>query len=234
MDLPESLEPYRGQIQLSTLSCVRFSIVEEDWPGRSHVGGDPDLPNTDAWPKNPEGKPMEFVLQIDLAEAAVPAFPNRGLLQFFYDVEVGVWGGEPGDEHHFRLLYHPDPDALASVASAADALPRRGIAFVPALSLPSVDEVELPADLEDEYEEIAWSSDTVHQLGGHAMPIQNPVLDYLPHLPDREGWRLLMQIDSEEEIGMVWGDAGRVYLMIRRDDLTKARFDRVQLNLQCY
>jgi uncharacterized protein YwqG len=48
-------------------------------------------------------------------------------------------------------------------------------------------------------------------------------------------WQLLLQIDSDEDnAGMMWGDAGRLYFWIRRDDLKKRAFENVWLVLQCY
>ncbi|MFD0678373.1 MULTISPECIES: DUF1963 domain-containing protein [unclassified Paenibacillus] len=32
-------------------------------------------------------------------------------------------------------------------------------------------------------------------------------------------WKLLLQIDSEEEIGKMWGDAGRIYFLDTRNYL---------------
>lgn len=46
-------------------------------------------------------------------------------------------------------------------------------------------------------------------------------------------WLLLLQIGSDEKGGMGWGDAGQVYLWMRRDDLRARRFDRARLVLQC-
>jgi uncharacterized protein YwqG len=40
-------------------------------------------------------------------------------------------------------------------------------------------------------------------------------------------WQLLLQIDSDGEgPGWMWGDAGRLFFCIHRDDLTAGRFDR--------
>jgi uncharacterized protein YwqG len=47
-------------------------------------------------------------------------------------------------------------------------------------------------------------------------------------------WRLLMQLDSDDEAGMMWGDAGRLYFWIREADLRERRFDKVWLILQCH
>jgi uncharacterized protein YwqG len=46
-------------------------------------------------------------------------------------------------------------------------------------------------------------------------------------------WRLLLQIDSDEEAGMMWGDAGRIYFWLRREDLAARKFDAAHAILQC-
>jgi uncharacterized protein YwqG len=47
-------------------------------------------------------------------------------------------------------------------------------------------------------------------------------------------WRLLLQIDSDEDAAMMWGDSGRIYYWIREQDLLERRFDKTWLVLQCY
>jgi uncharacterized protein YwqG len=47
-------------------------------------------------------------------------------------------------------------------------------------------------------------------------------------------WRLLLQVDSDENATMMWGDTGRVYFWMRDEDLRAARFERVWTILQCY
>ncbi|MFV8749135.1 DUF1963 domain-containing protein [Nannocystaceae bacterium ST9] len=55
--------------------------------GGTRIGGDPDLPPSQAWPAV-EGEPMVFVAQFDLAELAgfaeLAELPRAGLLSFFY------------------------------------------------------------------------------------------------------------------------------------------------------
>ena len=51
--------------------------------------------------------------------------------------------------------------------------------------------------------------------------------------PRATSWRLLLQIDSEEEAGMMWGDVGRLYYWLRRDHLAERRFDETWCILQC-
>ncbi len=44
-------------------------------------------------------------------------------------------------------------------------------------------------------------------------------------------WILLLQIDSHDELGMMFSDAGIYFLMIHQDDLAARRFDRVYITM---
>jgi uncharacterized protein YwqG len=50
---------------------------------------------------------------------------------------------------------------------------------------------------------------------------------------DANQWILLFQIDSIDKAGMMWGDVGRVYFWIKKDDLEKKDFDKIWFVLQC-
>lgn len=50
----------------------------------------------------------------------------------------------------------------------------------------------------------------------------------------RKNWILLLQIDSNDIDDMMWGDGGRLYFWIRRDDLASLSFENVWVVLQCY
>jgi hypothetical protein len=87
-----------------------------------------------------------------------------------------------------------------------------------------------------------------HYLGGYAYPVQGPVeveaawqrlgsrLPYSdPAFRDEaRQWTSLVQIDSDDDAGMRWGDCGSLYWAIRRDDLAAGRFDAAFFNFQCY
>lgn len=45
-------------------------------------------------------------------------------------------------------------------------------------------------------------------------------------------WQLLLQIDSDDEIGMKWGDAGMIYYWLKSSDLKKSGFGNAWLVLQ--
>jgi uncharacterized protein YwqG len=46
-----------------------------------------------------------------------------------------------------------------------------------------------------------------------------------------DSWQLLLQIDGDEE--MNWWDDGRMYVCIRRRDLSERRFERWWTLMQC-
>lgn len=48
-----------------------------------------------------------------------------------------------------------------------------------------------------------------------------------------DDWILLLQLDSDDEGGFMWGDAGMLYYWIRRDHLAGLNFDDSWLILQC-
>ena len=48
-----------------------------------------------------------------------------------------------------------------------------------------------------------------------------------------DDWTLLLQLDSDESIGLMWGDMGRLYFCINKNDLAKMDFSKVWVILQC-
>jgi uncharacterized protein YwqG len=94
-----------------------------------------------------------------------------------------------------------------------------------------------------------------HQLLGHADQIQNDMqlecqlasngiycgdakgwADPRRHTleSDADKWKLLLQVDTDENTGMQWGDSGRLYYWIKENSLRSGSFDNVWLVLQCY
>ena len=88
--------------------------------GCSKLGGCPDLPRGLAWFRRDNGRPLSFLAQIDLAEAAAldsqQELPHSGMLYFFYDnsMEDGgtPWGFDPADRDGFKVYWY-DGDRTA-------------------------------------------------------------------------------------------------------------------------
>jgi uncharacterized protein YwqG len=48
-----------------------------------------------------------------------------------------------------------------------------------------------------------------------------------------KNWRLLMQIDTDDDGGMMWGDCGRLYFWMTDDALQRRAFEECWMILQC-
>lgn len=92
-----------------------------------------------------------------------------------------------------------------------------------------------------------------HQLGGNARFIQHPVeeevvqavdgcydqsgrFDYQRWLRVKDHvtqWRTLMQLDSDETLGFMWGDVGTLYWAIRKDGIKRNDWSSAMFNFQC-
>lgn len=72
-------------------------------------------------------------------------------------------------------------------------------------------------------------------LGGNWRSI-DPQIRAEAEAASQEQWRLLLQLDTveQDDFELMFGDGGRLYFYIRKEDLQQARFDRVWLILQCY
>jgi uncharacterized protein YwqG len=101
-----------------------------------------------------------------------------------------------------------------------------------------------------------YGGELCHHLGGYADPIQSADMDLECQLVSnglycgdetgykhkrakelgkaRDEWILLLEIDSDDEVEMMWGDCGSLYFWIRKSDLAAKNFDNVWMILQCY
>lgn len=144
------------------------------------------------------------------------------------------------------------------------AFPRSGITFKTIASLPSWDwenkGFEI-ADCESDawnslYSQITYFAAGGHRLLGYPNTIQSDMrLEcetsstgtsvnelWRPNggptatlHPAAAEWRLLLELDSDENgPAWTWGDAGRIYFMIRHADLIGRAFEKAWLVFQCY
>ena len=87
----------------------------------------------------------------------------------------------------------------------------------------------------------------LHRIGGYADPVQGSVEMAVAHqrlggrvswrdpavLAEAGRWTSLLQIDSDDDAGMMWGDGGSLYWLMRPADLAARRFDAAAFTLQC-
>ncbi len=225
--------------------------------GQSKIGGRPDLPEGVPWPRHSSCKPLAFLAQINLADAAkavaFSGLPKAGVLHVFsvYGWQVeGNWDpqlppGQPADDWT-RILYHPSADGLKrqKTPPKVNAFPAAAVEFVPVLSLPadsheparaalnlSDDEQNRFDSLYDTFEAVTMyplASPPRHQLLGYAKYEQQ----FVDAVAEQK-LRLVFQLASDGNVGMWWGDDGFLYYWASPADLKKRDFSRVVTDYQC-
>lgn len=193
--------------------------------GASRMGGAPDLPAEISWPHH-EGRPLEFLAQIDFAEAArayaLPDLPTSGWLAVFYHAQRGHELGRKGlhmvhfdgERSALQRAEHPgEPTWSYNLCEVLfereDCLPD-SCDYIPGFK----DWVEVHGeDYWDHFEEPAMENrEPHHRLGGYPMLVQCGDLG-----AGRKNWDYLLQIDTDYEVGWMWGDAGRLFFWSPRE-----------------
>lgn len=175
-------------------------VALSDAPGRSRLGGLPELPFGSAWPEH-DGRPLMFTARVDLDELAevLPADDRQGLpasgdLWLFTDALGMAWGFRPEDRGSFVLIHtegeNPPLDAPAGRDDEGDPFDTvvvpRACRLVPELVLPDafedgVDLVDDDAAFDaytdlDEHLNEEWFGDAPrHRILGRPTLVQQPM-----------------------------------------------------------
>ncbi|MCS7300047.1 MAG: YwqG family protein [Fimbriimonadales bacterium] len=231
--------------------------------GACKLGGAPDLPPEFEWSHRNETPlafvaqiDLSVVKPYDLQNLLPPA----GMLYFFCDAVELVWG-DPEDRDGWRVYYYDGSREWLLPAALPDTMPDdarfREVAVYPELiyTLPDHEELEFIApelyrqmtdDESDAYHELRLKlipTSSYHWMLGHHTPIQYPAnaqaIEAMYGIPYEQASAraqelvLLLQLDSDDDADMMWGDVGTLYFWIHQDDLAARRFDRVWLIMQC-
>lgn len=143
-------------------------------------------------------------------------------------------------------------------------LKTRGMEFKSSKLPPSWEEDVLsPLDLTDaelddlmEFRSSLYGEGPSHQIGGYPDPIQSPEMALECQLASNglycgnstgyrdprakeleagaKDWRLLLQMDSDDDLNVMWGDVGTLYFWIREDDAKQKDFSKAWVVLQCH
>ncbi len=194
----------------------------------------------------------------------LPGYPTTGLLQFFIStddlygasMEGNYDDAERATQRNFRIVYWPDTSVPSQVlpmaATDQDYLPHsperplrmRFVRADEALSSGDyrfermlggnayatveafAERHQLPAD--DFFNEVhSRLSGHGHKVGGYPGFAQTD--------PRTGGdWELLFQLDTDQTLGLMWGDAGVGNFFISPADLARADFSRVMYTWDCY
>jgi uncharacterized protein YwqG len=230
--------------------------------GLSWIGGSAVLSPGVTWPSH-QGRRMDFLAQIDLEEVRAAGGPNwlppQGRLLFFFDIEAD---GRPAHHDAVRVLHLDRAAQGPDAQSLGGKFRRRAVAFQREISMPSFERYDDVTDglARRESDAVAEAilalegSAQLHRIDGYPDPIQDDAMelaceiDALGVEPDDAAsygdpkvvaaaaakWRLLLQLESDEDVGMMWWDGGALYFYVREDDARRGDFSQVRMVTQVH
>lgn len=209
---------------------------------QSHFGGQPYFEKSEEWPKTKKGTNLDFVFQV-FNNDALSLPKNIRLIQFFYCWEESPWDTE-NDGWLVKIYETLDTSRVAKIDKPMKSKKTKycEITFKPVKSLPDwegidsynlnasklscvLDENEPWSSYQKVIEKLIGEQNYQSQLGGYPKWVQG---ESIPKNSNGEKMKFLCQIDSEDNAGIMWGDAGLIYIFY--DEETK----RTAFKLQCH
>lgn len=255
LKLPRELEKYRDKLEESVKPFIRITAEKgKTLAWESKFGGNPYLPLGYEYPKDPEGNPLRLLAQINFEEMPdIGMFPLQGILQLYISAGDDVYGmdfDQPTSQEKFRVVYIPevikDYSRLVKdfgfVGDDGEYLPIEAesklqfkVEYAPVGTgdfrfekLFNTTAYNLLEDELYEWYEKQYSS-AGHKMGGYAYFTQSDPRDY----DYKEYDILLLQIDTDCEADIMWGDSGVANFFIRPEDLKNLDFSKVLYNWDC-
>lgn len=241
LPMSELWHSVRGQC-LPTECVALAPVPTEASPTLDRYAGDPARPHG-PWPGCPAcGKSLTFVAQ----------FRARGRFwRFFYCMQCNPWDDDERESGLVRLESEPldaqgEPESHPQLqrSPATQGLVPRAWVRRACVNVPSPEDkaaldtsplfakwllhTRLP-QAEQEQLFAAWGAvgEGATRIGGYAYPIQGAIE---PHCPQcHQAMPLLARLASEQEVNLMWGDMGVVYL-----HACAAHPEQVHFELQCY
>lgn len=260
IDLPPEWEPFRAKIEATIKPYIKITAKPENdlslW--QSKFRGLPYLPKTVPYPKGAAGQALCLLAQLNFEEVpGLEPFPEKGILQFYIDGNGDLYGMDLEaitKQANFKILYFPEVIKDESqLVTNFDFLPEFefmptdepcSLTFEPGYEPISVGDYRFEAKilgeknakaedkayvLRDQYHALFQSAG--HKLGGYPYFTQTDPRDQKQYR--NAGDVLLLQIDTDDEAKIMWGDVGVGNFFIKEEDLRKRDFSRVLYNWDC-
>lgn len=220
--------------------CVRIVTAGT---GKSAFYPKPVMAAGGAWPCLHD-RPMVLTLLVDLSELhqchKLPWLPEKGVLLFYVDHEE-YWEADA-----VRVIHVPDAEGLVPFEAPDHEFQERKVGFERVKTYPSAERREVQSfttdeiNAWDEWKDEQFEDRALHQIGGYPEAIQADTMerdaechrrqDYRTPLGegfDPASWKLLLQFDSDDDLGVAWGDAGMLYVFLHEDDAREGDFSKV-------
>jgi len=209
---------------------------------KSHFGGHPLFLEGEEWPKSKKGDNLSFIFQVfNTGKNNIPQ--DIKLIQFYYDFEEFPWTTKD-DGWLVKTYKNIDHKKVVTITNPVELREPKycEVEFEKVTSLPNwegisiynADACELSCILnedepwssyENEVEKLIGEPNYMSQFGGYPRWVQG---ECTPQKKDGSYMDLLFQIDSEDNAGLMWGDAGLIYVFY--DDSNS----KVEFILQCH
>ena len=261
IELSAELEQFRDKIESTVKPFIQIIPqldTDLNW-WQSKLGGLPYLPHNCQYPRDDQGNPLFLLAQINLEEMPyLEDFPEHGILQFYIANEnaYGIDWKSPTQQPGFRCWYFPEvskseADLVTDFSflsqSQPDYLPFSlntscSLQFQKQIAPVGITDYEFKTLLGDHFlaqfgdkKEAIWEEYVAkfpsdgHKIGGYAYFTQED-----PRLNQEEQYLLLLQIDSDDSVDIMWGDGGVGNFFIKPADLAKQDFSKVFYNWDCH
>lgn len=264
MTFPEQLQQHREALEkMRKDSLLIHGKIGKTAVMESKFGGRPYWLKSDAYPTTQAGEPLHLIAQInfDEIEEMIPGYPTEGILQFFIADEE-LYGADfehPTKQDTFRVIYHDkietdlsklktdfpyqsdefyfpiSEECKLSFERTSEMLPICDYRFneitgIEELLETGTDEsFDLYDQIEDAYDQLASGQGA--KIGGYPYFTQD---DPRSSEVYAEYDTVLLQIDTEVDLKIMWGDCGVANFFITAEDLRKRNFSNVLYTWDCH
>jgi len=239
-DLEDLVKPLIRQT--TKLEIQPASRPPENSQLESHFGGHPYFEKGEQWPKGKNEKYLDFIFQVfNSPELELPE--GIELVQFFYDWEEFPW--DTGNDGWLVKIYSKVNKEIIEFVAKPNGIDKSKfckLEFKPTKTLPDWEGIDLFRNdasklscvlNEDEpwdgYDQIIakliGEQDYQSQLGGYPKWVQG---ESTPKDNEGNPMKLLFQIDSEDNAGLMWGDVGLIYVFYDE------KSEKIEFTLQCH
>ncbi|MET4561276.1 YwqG family protein [Lysinibacillus parviboronicapiens] len=255
--LPKELETFRSEIEETLLSAVIISPFKRSTSlTESKFAGEPYLPYYQTYPKDITGEPMRLLAQINFAEMpTLQDFPSQGILQFFISSNIFTNAAHYHEDifqQFYKIRFYPtvNTDIAAPIHETTvnasndwfpinqelalqfrseqepvSALDYRATHYLPNLK-PHHDDV----NLHEIYLQHFLGAGA--KIGGYAYFLEEDIRHESQLLQRYDV--LLLQIDSNDEFGIMWDDSGVGKFFINRERLLQEDFSDILFQWEHY
>ena len=261
ISLSRPLESLRTVLEPSVVEYMKMNVSTKAASViNSKLGGMPYLPKGMAHPRDEKAEYMLLLAQVNFSEGFFPSpFPTKGLLQFFISpsaYEQTLKTGSILTTNYFHVRYYPTIETKNLITdfsylqhAQTDRLPLKNellVSFSKEIEPVSATDYRLthfiPPKLMEQF------TKTEHQLfpeiylhyfsgadmktGGYPYFIGEDIRKNDSSLQTYD--TLLLQILSDDELDIMWGDCGALKFFINRDQLEQLDFSDVLLFTEDY